>query len=167
MGNIIFAATGSTGKGFGFGSLFNIGREKKTPLFGGAIQQQNSPVSYGGGTSTNSGRNIFFTSMVALEGTRHTKFQPTISTVTMMISGCWQKVNTRNQFITCMKEYQHKSMEELHYEDFIATRKMERDGKMLKRTSPSDHPYQTPLISWESRTCKTRYISIYSHYFIF
>ena len=67
------------------------------------------------------------------EGTRHTKFLPTVSTDTMMISGQSQQISTRNQFITSMKEYQNKSMEELRYEDYVEARKREAiTGRLMK-----------------------------------
>ena len=134
----IFAATASTGTGFGgTGGLFSTGGGNQTSLFGGGNQQQqqqqqNSSFSFGGGTTgatnsfgaaTNFGSTFGATVVAAQEGTGHTKFVATTSTDTMMKSGQSQQISTRHQCITCMKEYENKSMEELRCEDYIAGRK--------------------------------------------
>jgi nuclear pore complex protein Nup98-Nup96 len=51
------------------------------------------------------------------------KFNPPTGTDTMMKSGNQQNINTRHQCITCMKEYENKSLEELRFEDYAANRK--------------------------------------------
>ncbi len=51
------------------------------------------------------------------------KFNPPTGTDTMMKSGGQQSINTRHQCITCMKEYENKSIEELRFEDYAANRK--------------------------------------------
>jgi nuclear pore complex protein Nup98-Nup96 len=51
------------------------------------------------------------------------KFNPPTGTDTMMKSGGQQSINTRHQCITCMKEYENKSLEELRSEDYAANRK--------------------------------------------
>lgn len=38
-------------------------------------------------------------------------------------SGVQQSINVKHQCITCMKEYEGKSLEELRYEDYLANRK--------------------------------------------
>ena len=58
----------------------------------------------------------------ALVGTT-IKFNPPTGTDTMMKSGSQQNINTRHQCITCMKEYETKSLEELRFEDYSANRK--------------------------------------------
>lgn len=51
------------------------------------------------------------------------KFQPITSTDTMQKSGVTQTINTKHHCITCMKEYEGKSLEELRWEDYQANRK--------------------------------------------
>ena len=133
-----FSATASTTGFGGSGGLFSSGGgNQTTSLFGGGNQQQqqqqNSSFSFGGGAttggtntfgaSTNFGGSSFGSTVVAQDGTGHTKFQPTTSTDTMMKSGQSTQISTRHQCITCMKEYENKSLEELRCEDYIAGRK--------------------------------------------
>lgn len=58
------------------------------------------------------------------------KFQPLTSTDTMQKSGVTTTINTKHHCITCMKEYEGKSLEELRWEDYQANRK----GKELYKT---------------------------------
>lgn len=41
----------------------------------------------------------------------------------MMKNGVAQSINTKHHSITCMKEYENKSFEELRFEDYLANRK--------------------------------------------
>ena len=78
--------------------------------------------------------------VAAQEGTGHTKFVATTSTDTMMKSGQSQQISTRHQCITCMKEYENKSMEELRCEDYIAGRKgggAMAGGSMFGQAAPT------------------------------
>ena len=153
---LIFAATASNATGFGTsGGLFSTGGGNQTSLFGGnqqqqQQQQQNSSFSFGGGTTgasnsfgaaTNFGSTFGSTVVAAQEGTGHTKFQATTSTDTMMKAGQSQQISTRHQCITCMKEYENKSMEELRCEDYIAGRKgggaMAASGSMFGQAAPT------------------------------
>ena len=56
-------------------------------------------------------------------GTSIAKYQPTISTDTIMSNGRSNTVNTKHQCITAMNEYEGKSLEELRMEDYLANRK--------------------------------------------
>jgi nuclear pore complex protein Nup98-Nup96 len=51
------------------------------------------------------------------------KFNPVTGTDSMAKNGLTQNINTRHQCITCMKEYENKSLEELRLEDLQAGRK--------------------------------------------
>ena len=51
------------------------------------------------------------------------KFNPVTGTDTMMKNGVTQTISTRHHCITCMKEYESKSLEELRLEDYQAGRK--------------------------------------------
>ena len=50
------------------------------------------------------------------------KFNPPTGNDTMMKSGTQPSIQTRHLCITCMKEYENKSIEELRCEDFVANR---------------------------------------------
>lgn len=101
--------------GFGFGTP-----STQASLFGQTQQQQPSslfPLSsntlFGGGTAfggqQSSGTVI--------------KFNPVTGTDTMMKNGVASNINTKHHSITCMKDYENKSFEELRYEDYAANRK--------------------------------------------
>ncbi|XP_018331489.1 nuclear pore complex protein Nup98-Nup96 isoform X2 [Agrilus planipennis] len=51
------------------------------------------------------------------------KFNPVTGTDTMQKSGVATNINTKHHCITCMKEYEGKSLEELRWEDYQANRK--------------------------------------------
>ncbi|KAB0799791.1 hypothetical protein PPYR_07671 [Photinus pyralis] len=51
------------------------------------------------------------------------KFNPTTGTDTMQKGGVTHSINTKHHCITCMKEYESKSLEELQWEDYQANRK--------------------------------------------
>lgn len=62
------------------------------------------------------------------------KFTPVTGSDTMVKNGVTQNISTRHHCITCMKEYESKSLEELRLEDYIANRK-----------GPQQVPQQTGL----------------------
>ncbi|XP_023336271.1 nuclear pore complex protein Nup98-Nup96 [Eurytemora carolleeae] len=122
-------AFGGTAGGFGqpaqqSGGLFG---STATTQAGGLFSGQPSTTfgatgsSFGGGStfgfgSTNTNSN-------QQPGTAHVKFAPMQGSDTMMKSGVQTSIATRHQCITCMKEYENKSMEELRCEDYMAGRK--------------------------------------------
>ena len=114
----LFGATATTQSGGLFGA------SQPQPLnFGGATTNTfGATNTFGGGAST------FGTNQVAQDGTGHTKFNPTTSTDTMMKQGVQSQISTRHQCITCMKEYENKSLEELRCEDYLAGRKSGTGG---------------------------------------
>lgn len=103
-----FGGTSSGGGLFGQSTMFgqnNQAQPASTSLFGGATS------AFGGATT---GTTI--------------KFAPVTGTDTMMRGGNSQTINTRHVCITCMKEYETKSLEELRYEDYKANRKGPQQG---------------------------------------
>lgn len=107
-----FGGFGSNTSGGGlFGQSTMFGQTNQTPagttsLFGGATS------SFGGAATT--GTTI--------------KFVPVTGTDTMMRGGNSTTINTRHVCITCMKDYENKSLEELRYEDYKASRKGPQQG---------------------------------------
>lgn len=51
------------------------------------------------------------------------KFVPVTGTDSMQKSGIAQTISTKHHCITCMKEYEGKSLEELRWEDYQANRR--------------------------------------------
>ena len=108
--------------GFGFGATTN------TSLFGQPQQttQQTTPF---GQANTSANTNLFgstggFGTTNAAGGTgTYVKFTPVTGTDSMMKNGVTQSISTRHHCITCMKEYEGKSLEELRLEDYMAGRK--------------------------------------------
>ena len=126
-----FGTTQSSGGLFGStpatqsGGLFGSNTNNQNTSFGNTstpFGQQAGGTSAFGQTNTFGGSS-FGAATMNQEGTGHTKFRPTNSTDTMMKSGQQQNINTQHQCITCMKEYETKSLEELRCEDYIANRK--------------------------------------------
>lgn len=56
------------------------------------------------------------------------KFNPLAGTDTMVKNNQTTTISTRHQCITCMKEYENKSLEELRLEDLQAGRKGPQQG---------------------------------------
>ena len=106
------------------GGLF--GNTQTQSNFGAAATpfgQTAANTSAFGQTNAFGGGGAFGAGGVSQDGTGHTKFQPTTSTDTMMKQGQQSQISTRHQCITCMKEYENKSLEELRCEDYIANKK--------------------------------------------
>jgi len=110
-------------------------------LFSGTNTMNNSQSLFGGnkfgGTSSNlfgSGATNSLTSFSNVTGTT-VKFTPLLSTDIMIKNGNNQTINTRHQCITCMKEYENKSLEELRYEDYQANRKGTTTSTMFGTTA--------------------------------
>lgn len=105
--------------GFGFGtpqaqpSLF--GQQQQPAQTSNLFGQQPSTNLFGASGST-FGANQQQTGTVL-------KFNPVTGTDTMMKNGVAQSINTKHHSITCMKEYEGKSFEELRWEDYQANRK--------------------------------------------
>lgn len=56
-------------------------------------------------------------------GTGAVKFVAVTGSDSMVKNGVSQTISTRHHCITCMKEYESKSLEELRLEDYAANRK--------------------------------------------
>lgn len=63
-------------------------------------------------------------------------FNPISGSDTMMKNGLASPISTRHQCITCMKEYETKSLEELRLEDYQLNRKGPQQGGMFGATQP-------------------------------
>ncbi|XP_041983346.1 nuclear pore complex protein Nup98-Nup96 isoform X2 [Aricia agestis] len=125
------SAFGAKPAGFGFGStattgttggLFGSQPSTSTGMFG----QQNTSI--GGGLF--SGSTGAFGQQTAA-GTAHVKYSPVVGTDVVMKAGTSQNVNIKHHCITCMKEYEGKSLEELRLEDYTAGRKGAAAGGMF------------------------------------
>lgn len=101
--------------GFGFGTP-----STQPSLFGQPQQPQTASLFQ-------SSSNTLFGGSAAFGGQQATgtviKFNPVSGTDTMMKNGVASSINTKHFSITCMKEYESKSFEELRYEDYMANRK--------------------------------------------
>ncbi|TRY63912.1 hypothetical protein TCAL_05590 [Tigriopus californicus] len=137
--------TGFAGASFGAGSAFN---KPATGFGAGSAFGQTNPTNTGGGlfgsTAPNTSTGMFgqpaqptntfgataspfgaaggFGATNMPNGTT-IKFNPTTGTDTMLKSGVTTNINIRHQCITCMKEYEAKSIEELRFDDYAANRK--------------------------------------------
>lgn len=122
FGNTSNVSTGST-----FGATNTNAFSTSNPLF--ASQQQRTSLfgqSSFGATSAPFGASSS-SLMQAPTGTT-IKFNPVTGTDSMMRNGVSTTISTRHQCITCMKEYEGKSFEELRLEDYQANRKGPQGG---------------------------------------
>lgn len=101
-----FASTTPSG-----GGLFGQPQQQSTSLFG---QSSTGSTGLFGASAFGAGP--------APTGTT-IKFKPLTGTDTMMKNGVSSTINTSHQCISCMKEYETKSLEELRLEDYAANRK--------------------------------------------
>lgn len=120
-------AFGAKPTGFGFGSTSTTGAASgslfgSTPATGtGLFGQQNNTI--GGGLFSNNTAGAFGQQQQQATGTAHVKYNPVVGTDVVVKSGTSQNVNIKHHCITCMKEYENKSLEELRLEDYVAGRK--------------------------------------------
>ncbi|CAH0731161.1 unnamed protein product, partial [Brenthis ino] len=136
--NTAFGAKPATGFGFAgttntatTGGLFGSAPSTSTGLFG----QQNNTISSGGlfgGTSGGFGQ-------TQATGTAHVKYNPVVGTDVVVKSGTSQNMNIKHHCITCMKEYEGKSLEELRLEDYLAGRKGQTSGGMFGFQQPAEN----------------------------
>ncbi|KAG5889547.1 hypothetical protein JTB14_024955 [Gonioctena quinquepunctata] len=146
--NTSFGAPPPTQTGFGSSNLFG----QQQPTTGGLFNttstfgQQNKPAGFGFGSQATQpslfgqqpqpqqtssmfqpSSSSLFGGTTAFGGQQSTgtviKFNPVTGTDTMMKNGVAQSINTKHHSITCMKEYENKSFEELRCEDYAANRK--------------------------------------------
>ncbi|KAG8180121.1 hypothetical protein JTE90_012136 [Oedothorax gibbosus] len=108
-----------------FGNTSNSAFGTPRPGFGGF--NASTPGTGLFGQNTNTGTGMFgsaggFNATAATSGTT-IKFNPPTGTDTMIKGGTSTNISTRHQCITCMKEYENKSLEELRMEDYAANRK--------------------------------------------
>ncbi|XP_018566135.1 nuclear pore complex protein Nup98-Nup96 [Anoplophora glabripennis] len=146
--NTTFGAPTSTPGGFGSSNLFGQQQASTSGLFNtsSTFGQQNKPPGFGFGTQSAqpslfgqqpqpqqtssifqpSTSNLFggTTGFVGQQAAGTVvKFNPVTGTDTMMKNGVAQSINTKHHSITCMKEYENRSFEELRFEDYLANRK--------------------------------------------
>uniref|UniRef100_A0A1E1XGD9 Nuclear pore complex protein Nup98-Nup96 n=1 Tax=Amblyomma aureolatum TaxID=187763 RepID=A0A1E1XGD9_9ACAR len=103
-----------------FGSFSSTTPAAGTGLFG---QPQSTGLF---GQTPTAGTSLFGTSAFgagAVTTGTTIKFKPPTGTDTMMKNGVSSTISTSHQCITCMKEYENKSLEELRLEDYAANRK--------------------------------------------
>lgn len=118
--NIFGSSTfGQQNKPFGFSSQ----PTSQTNLFGQPSQPQQSLFQSAGSSNIFGGSTFGSNTTMGVTGTGAVKFNPVTGTDTMQKSGVSTTINTKHHCITCMKEYDSKSLEELRFEDYQANRK--------------------------------------------
>ncbi|XP_023019445.2 nuclear pore complex protein Nup98-96 [Leptinotarsa decemlineata] len=115
--------------GFGFGA-----QTTQPTLFGQQAQPQQTTSMFQPAAGS------LFGGSTAFGGQQSTgtvvKFNPVTGTDTMMKGGVAQSINTKHHSITCMKEYENKSFEELRFEDYAANRKGPQQQSGFGTTTP-------------------------------
>lgn len=119
--------------GFGFGSTSTTGATTgglfgSTPSTGTGLFGQQTNTLGGGGLFSNNAAGGFGQQQSTATGTAHVKYNPVVGTDVVVKSGTSQTVNIKHHCITCMKEYENKSLEELRLEDYVAGRKGNTSG---------------------------------------
>ncbi|XP_063392013.1 nuclear pore complex protein Nup98-Nup96 [Cydia fagiglandana] len=128
--------------GFGFGgtSTSTAGAAPGSTLFGaapaagGMFGQQ--PAMGGTLFGNNTGG---FGQQQTATGTAHAKYNPVVGTDVVVKSGTSQNINIKHHCITCMKEYENKSLEELRLEDYTAGRKGAQGGGVFGFSQPQEN----------------------------
>ncbi|XP_044765437.1 nuclear pore complex protein Nup98-Nup96 isoform X2 [Coccinella septempunctata] len=105
--------------GFGFGTQ----NQQQPNLFGQSAQPQSSLFQTSGTSNLFSGGGAFGSTSTTMGTGTTIKFTPVTGTDTMQKGGVTTSINTKHHCITCMKEYENKSFEELRLEDYQANRK--------------------------------------------
>ncbi|KAJ8704846.1 hypothetical protein PYW08_012166 [Mythimna loreyi] len=126
-------AFGAKPTGFGFGSTTTTGAATgslfgSTPSTGTGLFGQQTNTLGGGGLFSNNTAGAFGQQQQQQTGTAHVKYNPVVGTDVVVKSGTSQSVNIKHHCITCMKEYENKSLEELRLEDYVAGRKGNTSG---------------------------------------
>lgn len=136
----IFGSTPNTGTTNTFGQMSGTNTFGGSASLFGGTQQNNTLFGANrfGTTATASpfGSISMAPTMAAPNGTT-VKFNATAGTDTMMKNGVSQNINTRHQCITCMREYESKSLEELRLEDYTANRKGPQQNSGMFGTTQS------------------------------
>ncbi|CAH0698204.1 unnamed protein product [Spodoptera exigua] len=119
--------------GFGFGSTTTTGATTgglfgSTPSTGTGLFGQQTNTLGGGGLFSNNTAGGFGQQQTTATGTAHVKYNPVVGSDVVVKSGTSQTVSIKHHCITCMKEYENKSLEELRLEDYVAGRKGNTTG---------------------------------------
>ncbi|KAK6637009.1 hypothetical protein RUM43_010680 [Polyplax serrata] len=142
-GTGLFGSSGSSAFGANkppFATTFGTGTS--TTLFG-AQQPAQSSTSLFGQATPSTGTGLFGASTGAFGASNQQtgtviKFNPVTGTDNLMKNGVTQTVSTRHFCITCMKEYESKSLEELRLEDYMANRKGPQQSNLFG--TPTQQP---------------------------
>ncbi|XP_026470889.1 nuclear pore complex protein Nup98-Nup96-like [Ctenocephalides felis] len=143
-GNAPGSAAGTSGSLFGAGtttsafgqpnkgSTFGFGATPSTGSLFGQTASTQAPTTtglFGQSATTQPGTGLFGNTSFASGSTGTViKFNPVTGTDMMVKSGQSTSINTKHHCITCMKEYEGKSLEELRLEDYMANRKGPQSG---------------------------------------
>ncbi|XP_051164466.1 nuclear pore complex protein Nup98-Nup96 [Leptopilina boulardi] len=138
--------------GFGFGATAStnlFGQTPQTTPFGQTNTTANAGLfgNASGFGATNTANNMVGT---------YIKFTPFTGTDSMMKNGVPQTIQTKHHCITCMKEYETKSLEELRFEDYTVGRKggaqAQTTGLFGAAAQPSPFGNTNPVASTSSST---------------